>query len=136
MQFLISKLWALPSNARLVRSGELDSFTLICYLFVVAVWKFQVTCFDNIHPLSQHFSELSSLSYLLNLLSFLTLQDQFVLSRYLYICGFPLEYGQITRGFTLGKNCLCLSQLLIIDIGLYIILPHFLNWENWGVDKR
>lgn len=54
-------------------------------------------------------------------------QAQFVLPKYLSVCGLPLECGQLTRGYTLKENCLSFFQKLTIvpqlGVGLCAQLP-------------
>lgn len=45
-----------------------------------------------------------------------TLQGQFVLTQYSWICGLILKCGQLTRAYILRESCLPLSQQLTIAI--------------------
>lgn len=45
-----------------------------------------------------------------------TLQGQFVLTQYSWICGLILKCGQLTRAYILRESCLPLSQQLTITI--------------------
>jgi hypothetical protein len=104
----------------MIQKPRQKSFFLICSLSFIK-------CSLIIFTPPQLYLVLPPLYFLPNFVSlFLTFKDQFVLSKYSWMCSLPLNSNQLVKGYTLKLPTpfpLCNSQQLPITPRLHGLLP-------------